>query len=134
MTDTMDELALISDSLALYAERHGDMAPRVYERFFELNPEAAALMEYSDNYMRGRMFVSMLELFLSDEHLGQGGNLDWELENHTRAYSTTTAIYQSLFQSMRDVLAQDLGTDWGPEWQRAWANRMDRIMEQVTQF
>ena len=134
MTDTMDELALISDSLALYAERHGDMAPRVYERFFELNPEAAELMEYSDNYMRGRMFVSMLELFLSDEHLGQGGNLDWELENHTGAYSTTTAMYQSLFQVMRDVLAEDLGTDWGPEWQRAWANRMDRIMEQVTQF
>ena len=134
MTDTTDELALIPDSLALYAERHGDMAPRVHERFFELNPEAAALMECSDKYMRGRMFVSMLELFLSDEHLGQGGYLDWELENHTRAYSMTTAMYQSLFQGMRDVLAEDLGTDWGPEWQRAWANRMNRIMEQVTQF
>ena len=98
MTDTMDELALISDSLALYAERHGDMAPRVYERFFELNPEAAALMEYSDKYMRGRMFASMLELFLSDDHLGQGGYLDWDLKNHIRAYSATTAMCESLFQ------------------------------------
>ena len=64
MTDTADELALISDSVELYAERYSDMAPRVYKRFFELNPEAAALMEYSDEYMRGRMFASMVELSL----------------------------------------------------------------------
>ena len=134
MTDTANELALISDSLELYAERHGDMAPRVYERFFELNLEAAALMEYSDEYMRGRMFASMLELFLSDEHLDPGGYLDWELENHIKAYSATTAMYESLFQSMRDLLDNDLGTDWRPEWQQAWANRIDRIMAQVRQF
>ena len=134
MTDTTNELALISDSLALYAERHGDMAHRVYKRFFELNPEAAALMEYSDEYMRGRMFASMLELFLSDEHLGPGGYLNWELENHIKAYSATTAIYESLFQSMHDVLHKDLGAEWRSEWQEAWANRVDLIMEQVTKF
>jgi hemoglobin-like flavoprotein len=134
MTDTAKEIKLISDSLELYAERHGDMAPRLYERFFELNPEAAALMEYSDEHMRGRMLASMLELFLSDEHLGPGGYLDWELENHIKAYSATTAMYESLFQSMRDLLDNDLGTDWRPEWQQAWADRIDRIMAQIRQF
>ena len=134
MTETADELALISDSLECYAERHGDMAPRVYERFFELNHEAAALMEYSDEYMRGRMFASMIELFLSDEHLEPGGYLTWELENHIKAYSATTDMYESLFQSMREVLDNDLGADWRPDWQQAWANRIDRIMEQVKQF
>ena len=134
MTDTADEIALISDSLELYAERYSDMAPRVYKRFFELNPEAAALMEYSDEYMRGRMFASMVELFLSDEHLEPGGYLDWELENHIKAYSATTAMYESLFQSMRDVLDNDLGADWQPDWQEVWSNRIDRIMEQVKHF
>jgi len=134
MTDTLDEIALISDSLECSAEHHGDMAPRVYKRFFELNPEAAALMEYSDEYMRGRMFASMVELFLSDEHLEPGGYLDWELENHIKAYSATTAMYESLFQSMRDVLNNDLGADWQPDWQEAWSNRIHRIMEQVKQF
>ena len=134
MTDTATQIALISDSLELYAERHGDMAPRVYERFFELNPEAAALMEYSDEYMRGRMFASILELFLSDEHLGAGGYLAWELDNHINAYSATTAMYESLFQSMCDVLANDLGADCLPEWQEAWASRIDRIMAQIRQF
>ena len=134
MTDTVSEIALISDSLELYAERHGDMAPRVYERFFELNPDAAALMEYSDEYMRGRMFASMLELFLSDEHLEPGGYLTWELENHIKAYSATTAMYESLFQSMRDVLDNDLEADWRSEWQEAWASRIGRIMEHVKQF
>ena len=134
MTDTASEIGLISDSLELYAERHGDMAPRVYERFFELNREAAALMEYSDEHMRGRMFASMVELFLSDEHLGPGGYLDWELENHIKAYSATTAMYESLFQSMRDVLDKDLGIDWRPEWQHAWSSRIARILQQVRQF
>ena len=110
------------------------MAPRVYERFFELDPEAAALMEYSDEHMRGRMFASQLELFLSDEHLGPGGYLNWELENHIKAYSATTAMYESLFQSMQDVLDKDSGAEWRSEWQQAWANRVDRVMEQVTEF
>ena len=134
MTDTVSEITLISDSLELYAERHGDMAPRIYERFFELNPDAAALMEYSDEYMRGRMFASMIELFLSDEHLEPGDYLTWELENHIKAYSATTAMYESLFQSMRDVFDNDLGADWRPEWQEAWESRIGRIMKHVKQF
>ena len=134
MTDTVSEIALISDSLELYAERRGDMAPRVYERFFELNPDAAALMEYSDEYMRGRMFASMIELFLSDEHLEPGGYLTWELDNHIKAYFATTAMYESLFHSMRDVLDNDLGADWRCEWQEAWASHIGRIMEHVKQF
>ena len=134
MTDTANEIALISASLELYAERHGDMAPRVYERFFEINPEAAALMEYSDEYMRRRMFASMLELFLSDEHLGPGGYLAWEVENHIKAYFATTAMYESLFQSIRDVLNQDLETECRSEWQQAWASRIARLMEHVRKF
>jgi hypothetical protein len=131
MTDTADELALISDSLQCYAEHHGDMAPRVYKRFFELNPEAAALMEYSDEYMRGRMFASMVELFLSDEHLEPGGYLTWELENHIKAYSATAAMYESLFESILDIMTSDLGSDWHSEWSLAWQNRIALIMKQV---
>jgi len=131
MADTAYDLALISESLELYAERHGDMAPRVYECFFELNPEAAALMEYSDEYMRGRMFASILELFLSDEHLGPGGYLAWELENHIKAYSATVAMYESLFEGILDILMNDLGSHWHSEWSPAWQNRIALIMKQV---
>ena len=132
MTDTAKEIDLISDSLELYAQRHGDMAPRVYKRFFELNPEAAVLMEYSDEYMRGRMFASMLELFLSDEHLEPGGYLTWELENHIKAYSATTAMYESLFQSILTVLETDLGADFRTDWKAAWLSRITQIMSQVS--
>ena len=40
-----DEIEQISLSLALYAERIGDIALFVYERFFELDKNAKALME-----------------------------------------------------------------------------------------
>lgn len=75
MTDTANEIELISNSLRLCAEHHGDMAPRVYERFFKLNPEAAELMLYPNEYMLGPMFAPIIELFLSDEHLEPGGDL-----------------------------------------------------------
>jgi hypothetical protein len=131
MIDTTKEIELISDSLELYGERHGDMAPKVYKRFFELNPEAAGLMAYSDTYMQGRMFASVLELFLSDEHLGPGGYLMWELENHMQAYSVTVSMCESLFQSILSVLEMDLGCEFNDEWKEAWLGRLARIMSRV---
>ena len=43
-----EEIEQISLSLALYAERIGDMVPFVYDRFFDLDKDAKALMAYSD--------------------------------------------------------------------------------------
>ena len=73
-------------------------------------------MECSGACMRGRMFASMLELVLSDEHLGPGGYLAWELENHIKAYSVTIIMHESWLQSMREVLDKDLGAEWRSEW------------------
>jgi hypothetical protein len=77
------------------------------------------MMEYSDQHMLERIFASMLELFLSDEHLGPGGCLAWELENHIKAYSATTAMYKSLFQSILSLLETELGRDLRTEWKAA---------------
>ena len=110
------------------------MVPRAFGCFFELNREAAALMEHSDGYMRGRMFASVLELLMPDAHLGPGGYLAWELKNNIKAYSATTAKHESLFQSMREVLDNDLGSKWRSEWQQSWASRIAPITQQVTQL
>jgi hypothetical protein len=77
------------------------------------------------------MFASMVELFLSDEHLEPGGYLTWELENHIKAYSATAAMYESLFESILDIMTSDLGSDWHSEWSLAWQNRIALIMKQV---
>ena len=126
-----EEIEQISLSLALYAERIGDMVPFVYDRFFELDKSAKTLMEYSDEHMRGRMFASVLELFMSDDHLDAGGYLDWELDNHLRAYGATPAMYETFFESVVTTLAEGLDDDWSESWCQAWRGRLARIMEHV---
>ena len=126
-----EEIEQISLSLALYAERIGDMVPFVYDRFFELDKNAKTLMEYSDEHMRGRMFAAVLELFMSDEHLDAGGYLDWELDNHLRAYGATPAMYETFFESVVTTLAEGLADDWSERWSQAWRGRLARIMEHV---
>ena len=126
-----DEIEQISLSLALYAERVGDMVPFVYDRFFDLDKNAKALMEHSDEHMRGRMFASVIELLMSDEHLDVGGYLDWELDNHLRAYGATPAMYGTFFESVVKTLAEGLGDEWTETWRQAWLGRLTRIMEHV---
>lgn len=129
MTD--DEIVIISDSLEQCSDLLGDIVPHVYRRFFELDPTAAALMEYSDEHMRGRMFASVLELFVSNDPFESDGFLAWELENHVSAYAVTPAMYDSLFNAFIGVVREALQDDWSTEVERAWMNRVQRVMTEV---
>ena len=129
--NNQSDIAVISESLSLCDDLIGDITPLVYQRFFELDASAASLMEYSDEHMRGRMFASVLELFLSDDPFEKDGFLAWELDNHVTAYSVTTTMYESLFKAFIDVVKDSLGEAWSPEVAGAWTARTARIMTEV---
>ena len=129
--NNQSDIAVISESLSLCDDLIGDITPLVYQRFFELDASAARLMEYSDEHMRGRMFASVLELFLSDDPFEKDGFLAWELDNHVTAYSVTTTMYESLFKAFIDVVKDSLGEAWSPEVATAWTARTARIMTEV---
>ena len=129
--NNQSDIAVISESLSLCDDLIGDITPLVYQRFFELDASAARLMEYSDEHMRGRMFASVLELFLSDDPFEKDGFLAWELDNHVTAYSVTKGMYESLFKAFIDVVKDSLGEAWSPEVATAWTARTARIMTEV---
>lgn len=129
--NNQSDIAVISESLSLCDDLIGDITPLVYQRFFELDASAARLMKYSDEHMRGRMFASVLELFLSDDPFEKHGFLAWELDNHVTAYSVTTTMYESLFKAFIDVVKDSLGEAWSPEVATAWTARTARIMTEV---
>ena len=131
--NTQSDIAVISESLSLCDDRVGDITPLVYKRFFEIDRSAASLMEYSDEHMRGRMFASVLELFLSDDPFESDGFLAWELDNHVSAYSVTKGMYESLFKAFIDVVKETLGEAWSTDFEDAWTNRIARIMTEVSQ-
>ena len=130
MTDS-GELESISRSLDLCSDRLGDIVPPVYRRFFELDSSAARLMEHSDEHMRGRMFASVLELFLSDDPFQADGFLSWELENHVSVYAVSTAMYESLFNAFIQVVRETLDDSWCADFESAWTSRIARIMAEV---
>ena len=131
--NTQSDIAVISESLSLCDDRVGDITPLVYQRFFELDTSAASLMEYSDKHMRGRMFASVLELFLSDGPFESDGFLAWELDNHVSAYSVTKGMYESLFKAFIEIVKETLGDAWSTDLERAWTDRIARIMNEVSQ-
>ena len=131
--NTQSEISVISESLSLCDDRVGDITPLVYQRFFELDKSAASLMEYSDKHMRGRMFASVLELFLSDDPFENDGFLAWELHNHVSAYSVTKGMYECLFMAFIEIVKETLGDAWCNVLERAWTDRIARIMNQVSQ-
>ena len=130
--NTQSEISVISESLSLCDDRLGDITPLVYQRFFEIDASAASLMEYSDEHMRGRMFASVLELFLSDDPFENDGFLAWELDNHVTAYSVTKGMYESLFRAFIEVVKETLGEAWSVDFEGAWTNRIARIMTEVS--
>lgn len=131
--NSQSDIALISESLSLCDDRVGDITPLVYQRFFQLDTSAAKLMEYSDEHMRGRMFASVLELFLSDDPFESDGFLAWELKNHVSAYSVTKSMYESLFKAFIEVVEEAMGEAWSTDFEGAWTNRIARIMTEVSQ-
>ena len=130
--NTQSEISVISESLSLCDDRLGDITPLVYQRFFEIDASAASLMEYSDEHMRGRMFASVLELFLSDDPFENDGFLAWELDNHVTAYSVTKGMYESLFRAFIEVVKETLGEAWSVDFEGAWTIRIARIMTEVS--
>ena len=130
--NSQSDIAVISESLSLCDDRVGDITPLVYQRFFEIDASAASLMEYSDEHMRGRMFASVLELFLSDDPFENDGFLAWELDNHVTAYSVTKGMYESLFRAFIEVVKETLGEAWSVDFEGAWTNRIARIMTEVS--
>ena len=120
------------DSLEQCGEAGVDITPLVYARFFELCPAAHELMGHSDDHMQGRMLEQVLDLMFSDQHFGEGGYLDWELDNHLVGYQVAGSMYTHFFAALRDTVANTLGDSaWTPAMATAWEQKIARIMAHV---
>ena len=125
---------LITETLSECAETLGDIVPVVYERFFELDAQSAALMQHADEYMQGRMLEQVFELVMSDEPFGKEGFLDWELNNHLIAYQATPPMYEALFQALVETVKKGAPGSWSDAAETAWAERSEQVMKRVRLF
>lgn len=128
------ELALLTATLELAAERAGDVVDDVFDAFFARSVAGSELMSHSDQPMRGRMFEGTIDLLLSDAAMAPDGYLDWELGNHLVAYGVTAAMYTDYLAAVRETVMAACGNDWGPPEAAAWNARLGAIMDRVEAF
>ena len=100
--------------------------PQVYERFFQLRPDAEGLMQQADVSMRGRMLDQTFELLMDQDVLGPESYFRWEVTNHVSAYGVSADMYGPYFQAMGDVLAPALGDEWTEQITLGLASSSDR--------
>ncbi|MGI9325326.1 MAG: globin [Pseudomonadales bacterium] len=127
----MNDLEQVIDSLQRCADANLDVTDAVYERFFERNSNAQALMDNSDQYMRGRMLDQVLVMIMSEPSDEDAGYLHWELENHLLAYGVEVAMYADFMWALKDSVESALGPDWQAADAASWSNRISAFLAQI---
>lgn len=129
MADAPEDLAEVAASLERAAEA-GDPVPAIYARWFERDPEAAAVMDYVDPVTRGRMIAGVLELLVMDDAEERAAYLVFELANH-RAYGARSGMYDTLLDAVGVVIREACGADWSAARDRAWARRLGQLRAEL---
>lgn len=114
-------------SLELAAEKAGDIAPAIYDRYFERCPDSRAIMQHTDEYMRGRMLEEVYRILMSESVSGEQEYLVFETTNH-RAYGAAPHMYQNVLLSVRDVVERVLGDEFTADMDAAWNARVEGLL------
>jgi hypothetical protein len=127
----MGDVELITDDFVRVSELDIDLAGAIYERFFDSCEAAVPLMGNSDIYMRGRMLEQVYELFMDENHEGEGGYLRWEVDNHLDAYNVDVSMYESFLHAVKDATKAVLHENWGSQNEHAWDSRIDALLKDI---
>lgn len=123
----------ILQSFEIAAERAGDIAPAVYDAYFARCPESRELMRFVDQYMRGRMLESLLELLMADEVSEQYRYLHFETTSHV-SYGVLPHMYENLLTAVRDTVRDACGAYWTPVMAAAWNSRLEALLREIRAF
>ena len=128
---TEEQSAEILSAMELLAEKAGDVAPAIFQRYFERCQESRALMDHMDEHMLGRMMDQVLLLIMESGEEELASYLTFETANH-RSYGVEAHMYGSLLHSVQDVIAETLGDALTPGMANALKARIDYLLGALT--
>ncbi len=135
--DNAPDLALLERTLELAAERHPDITPLVYARFFERCPQARTLFELiaPDQPPRGcgQMLFEILSL-LVDCAAGRPHVAPYahQVDHDHHAFGVDDPnLYAAFLDAVVDVLALQLGADWTTDLAAAWARQCRALLQHL---
>lgn len=113
----------IETSLALAAERGGDLTGRVYARLFAARPELRdVFVNDASNAVKGEMLAHVFDIifdFIGDRAFSEPA-LRSQSQSHD-GYGVPPALFLSFFTTVADTVAEVIGPDWPGETAQAWA-------------
>jgi hemoglobin-like flavoprotein len=133
-TDPADAAA-VEASLELAAERGGDLAPAVYARLFERQPQMQALFWRDGNdAIKGEMLAKVFEAIL--DFIGARSYahnlIETEVITH-EGYDVPRQVFATFFGIVAEVVAETCSEAWTPAMEGAWKRTLADLDHYVTQ-
>jgi hemoglobin-like flavoprotein len=129
MGSSFADAAVIEASLALAAERGGDLTASVYTRLFAARPELAGLFgNDASNAVKGEMLAQVFDTIF--DFIGDRVYAEHALRSHQLThdgYGIAPALFLSFFATVAETVADTLGPDWSGATAQAWARLLADI-------
>ena len=113
---------IIEASLALAAERGGDLTPLVYARLFAARPDLEALFGKDvNNAVKGEMLAQVFDTIF--DFIGPRVYADHLMRSHSithDGYQVPPALFLSFFTVVAETVADVIGPEWHGEMVAAW--------------
>jgi hemoglobin-like flavoprotein len=121
----------IEASLALAAERGGDLTPHVYARLFAAQPELELLFGRDVNdSVKGEMLAQVFDTIF--DFIGDRVYADHLMRSHSIAhdgYNVPPPVFLSFFTVVAETVAEVIGPEWNGEMATAWDALLAEIAE-----
>jgi hypothetical protein len=118
-------------SLEIAAEMAGDISPAIYQNYFARCPGSESLMAHIDELVRGKMLDEVFRLLLLDDYASESGYLNFEMKNHSLAYSVEAHMYGNLLAAIKETVESTLGGAWTQAFEQAWQQRLASLLKEI---
>ena len=126
----MNDSDAIVSAMELVAEQAGDITEAVFKRYFDRCSGSRALMDHTDEYMRGRMMTQVLLLLMESGEAELASYLEFETDAH-KAYGVQQHMYENLLASVHEEVQQILNGSFTAEMDTAFRARIDHLLSAI---
>lgn len=120
--------AVLYRSLEFYAERVGDPAPIIYQRFFASYPDAREMFGNDDGDLSKYRMMERVLTMLMDVAEGVEPRLcSFWITDHM-GWGIGPTMVSDMLEIIVDTLRTGIGEDWSADMESAWQDLLARLM------
>jgi len=119
---------IIDQSLEQAAEKLDDFSAGVYQRYFELQPDAEQLMSHIDDIVKGKMLAEVIRLLCVEDYQQERDYLMFETRTHAASYFVIDAMYADLLTAVVDAVRKGAEDIWEAKFEQAWYEKTQGLL------